>query len=460
MKHLRFFFAAWLILTLACSLPAQGRPKPTAPAAPSSITATAIEIPTAIPSPTFTPPALPAIPCSELGGLWTGGTAAPRADGSGYDVSGCERPVPMRQAEMVKPAERDAERWGAARCNDGTPFGFSLQLSPSGQSREWVIFLEGGGFCDDNALSCSTRGKKLSSTPKADDRSSVTIEQRGIFNRDASRNPTFYDANFVFAHYCSSDGWSGATAEKRPTQADPGGWYFSGRLNVRAMIEILIQRYGLDDADPQTRVLFAGSSAGGIGVEVNADTLAGLLPRAAAEGRLRLLDDGGFIPDFDDPAYRPGEADVPIRELIIAGYDFWGAKLNPMCEAAQKQTGEHPGRCFLSAVVYPYIANQSSGLGLPLLIQYSSIDQYAIELHGIDDRSDPADAAALERWRANTLAELEGIAWVFSGGARPYHTVLLSDEKMHIGPEGKTFIEVLARFWGSGAPERVIFGNP
>lgn len=460
MRKQIYILLAFLLVPIACSRPARPKPTQITPALPLSA-ATAIAIPTAIPSPTFPPSASQTIPCSELGGLWTGGAATLRPDGSGYDVSGCERPLPMRQAEMVKPAEREPERWGAARCNDGTPFGFSLQLPPSGQSREWVIFLEGGGFCDDNALSCSTRGEKLSSTPKADDRSSVTIEQRGIFNRDASHNPTFHDANFVFAHYCSSDGWSGATAEKRPTQADPGGWYFSGRLNVRAMIEILIQRYGLDDADPQTRVLFAGSSAGGIGVEANADMLASLLPRAAAEGRVRLLDDSGFIPDFDDPLYRPGEADVSLPDLVAAAYDFWGSSLNPLCEAEARARGERPGRCFLSARVYPFIAQPPpQGLGLPLLIQYSSIDQYVIELHGIDNRNDPADAAALERWRANTLAELEGIPWVFSSGARPYHTVLLSDEKMHMGPEGSTFIEVLTRFWSGGAPEQVIFGNP
>ncbi|MEW6028292.1 MAG: pectin acetylesterase-family hydrolase [Chloroflexota bacterium] len=450
MKRRKYILLVLLMLA-ACSFPSRPGHTSTAPAATESVPPTA--------SPSLV--ALQTIPCLELGGLWTGGAAALRADGSGYDVSGCERPLPMRQAEMVKPAERDAARWGAARCNDGSPFGFSLQLSPSGQSREWVIYLEGGGFCDDNALNCAARGEKLSSTPNADDRSSVAIEQTGIFNRSASQNPTFYDANFVFAHYCSSDGWSGATAEKRPTQADPGGWYFSGRINARAMLEILIHRYGLDDADPQTRVLFAGSSAGGIGVEVNADTLASLLPHAAAEGRLRLLDDGGFIPNFDDPLYRPGDADVSLRNLVVDAYDFWGSSLNPLCEASARARGERPGQCFLSARAYPFIAQPPpEGLGLPLLIQYSSIDEFALNLHGIDDRNDPADAAALERWRDVILAELQDIPWVFSGGARPYHTILHSDEKMHMGPNGRTFVEVLAVFWNGGAPVQVIFGNP
>lgn len=444
MKNLRLFFGSILVMSIACSLPARDKPIQTTPTNPS-----------------FEPPNTESIPCSELGGLWTGGEATARPGGNGYDVSNCVRSHPMKHAEMVKPAERDAERWGEARCNDGTPFGFSLQLSPSGQSDEWLVYLEGGGFCDDNALPCSERGKRLSSTPPTDDRAQTEIKQTGIFNRNPSSNPDFYDANIAFAYYCSSDGWSGGTTEKRPTQADPQGWYFSGHTNVRAMIEILIERYGLDDSDSRTRLLFAGSSAGGIGVEVNANVLAQLLPNAASHGRLKLLDDGGFITDFDDPLYRPGDAEVSLRELIVAAYDFWGASLNPRCEAAQVQAGEHPGRCFLSAVVYPYITHEPpEGYGLTLLIQYSAIDDFALNLHGIDNPNDPADAAALERWRADTLSELENIDWVFSGGDRRYHTILPSDEKIRIGPNGKTFLDVLGHFWDGNAPMQIIFGNP
>lgn len=445
MKHFNVLVMALIIGIVACALPGRSNPAPS-PTLPATTP--------------FQTPSQPTIPCPNLGSTWTGGTATLRPDGSGYDVSGCERPLPMEQAEMVKPAERDPARWSEARCNDGSPFGFSLQLSPSGQSTEWVIYLEGGAFCDDNALSCTRRGQRLSSTPGVADRAWLELSNTGLFNRSASQNPVFHDLNIAFAHYCSSDGWTGATTGKRPTQADPGGWYFSGRANVRAMIEILIERYGLDDANPQTRVLFAGSSSGGLGVEANADTLARWLPQTAA-GRLKLLSDGGFIPDFDDPAYRPGDADVPIRELIIAGYDFWGSGLNPLCEAAQRQAGEHPGRCFLSAVVYPYIARPSpEGLGLPMLIQYSSIDEFALNLHGIDDPGDPADAAALERWRATVLASFEGMDWVFSGGERPYHTILRNDERVRMGPQGQRFLQVLARFWEGGRPAQVIFGNP
>ncbi len=187
-KCSRLFFVLTLIVAAGCSYLKPPRITPT-----PLLTASA-PTPTALPSPASTANQ-PTIACSELGSTWTGGTATMRADGSGYDISACVRPIPMRQAEMVKPAERDSAKWGNARCNDGTPFGFSVQLSPSGQHHDWIIHLKGGGFCDDNAISCSGRGKDLSSTPDARDGAMVEMVKTGIFNRNAAQNPAFHDFN-------------------------------------------------------------------------------------------------------------------------------------------------------------------------------------------------------------------------------------------------------------------------
>jgi hypothetical protein len=51
------------------------------------------------------------------------------------------------QWETVEPAIRDA-RWATARCNDGTPFDFNLKFAPQ-RSKVWVVYLAGGGACDD-----------------------------------------------------------------------------------------------------------------------------------------------------------------------------------------------------------------------------------------------------------------------------------------------------------------------
>jgi hypothetical protein len=372
----------------------------------------------------------------------------------------------MTQAEIVKPAERDPARWATARCNDGTSFDFQVRLSATGQTTKWILFLDGGGFCEDFSRSCASRPSSLTSTVANSDRSFTQMKNQGIFNPNKTKNPTFYDANFAYGHYCSSDVWSGATTQRRPTTGSPVGWYFSGQANVRSMFEILIERYGLDDANPQTRVLFAGTSAGGVGVEVNADAVAKLLPQTASAGHLKLINDAGVFVDFDDPNHRPGEPiplNVPIRDVMAQAYNFWAASHNPFCEKAQRQQTLPLGRCYFTGVNYPYITQPSpNGSGLPLLIQSSSIDEPSITFHHINP-GDTADAPGLAKWRTTALQSFSGLAWLFSGGHKAYHTLLPRDDSStgwNMGPPNQTFRQVVTRFWEGGSPVRVIFGNP
>lgn len=409
------------------------------------------------------------VACSELGESWSGGTATCREDGSGYDLSECTRArLSSSQAEVVKPGERNSW-WEAARCNDGTPFTYEVQLSPSGSS-EWLVYLEGGGFCDDNAKSCASRDVGHSSTLRDErtgrivaDREIIPLRKAGIFSADAQANPTFYDANKVFAEYCSSDAWSGATTERRPTEGDPqNGWYFSGRHNVRALFESLIALYGLDDGNNTTKVLFSGGSAGGGGVNINADTAANLLPRVADAGRLMLVNDAGATTElFDNSGFYPGEASEPIRDVFLHAFAFFGSRANAVCEEALKRQGENVYRCGFTAVNYPYVFNEPpEGLGLPYLVAHSSIDEFGLGLYGINPQR---DTAVLEAYRDASLESFEGISWLFSGGHKPYHTILTKDgvNGWHMGPPGgPTLQELITRMWEGKEPQRVVFGNP
>ena len=156
--------------------------------------------------------------CAELGGTWNDGMAC-RAARGGWDVSACVR-VDPRQWETVEPAIRDP-RWATARCNDGTPFDFQVQLAPQ-PSKVWVIHLAGGGACNDFGTPCSARDRVLTTTSPQVDRELSATPSTGIVSRDATINPTFATANLVRTTYCSSDFWAGATTDLRPSSGDPG----------------------------------------------------------------------------------------------------------------------------------------------------------------------------------------------------------------------------------------------
>lgn len=362
--------------------------------------------------------------------------------------------------ELVKPAQRNPEKWGNARCNDGTPFAFRVEKPTGRTSNDWVIYLQGGGMCDDNALSCKDRlegAPNLTTTfPGSDGQKSTIFSNFGIFNHDPRVNPNFYIANKVHGSYCSSDLWSGNTSLRRKSSADPKGWYFSGRLNVKAMLEVLKEQYGLDDNNKNTKILLTGGSAGCMGANINAETVIKLFPNAAKNGRLKLISDGCFFPDFESPDYTLGQSGESIRDAVAKAFDFFASSINSFCEKAQKDKNEPPGHCFLASTLYPYLTS------LPDLIQNSSID-HSLLIH-LNINSKPApDNVGLELVRSQMLKELSNpqINWLFSGGNISYHTLMQRDEMWKYGPDGgPTFGEIVNSFWKGEQPKKIIFGNP
>jgi hypothetical protein len=393
----------------------------------------------------------PPTACADIGGTWTDGVATCRADCSGWDVSACVRADPNRW-ETVEPASRDS-RWETARCNDGTPFDFHIQLAPD-PSKVWVIHLAGGAMCEDLGAQCSTREPALTTTSPRIDRELSVMPGSGLVSRDETLNPTFAGANLVRASYCSSDQWTGATTDRRPSSGDPvAGWYFAGHTNVAALLATIEERYGLDDSDPETEILFAGSSAGAVGAYANASVVEAALPASAQRGHIRLLIDAGWMFDWIDPDpappdYHLGNATVSDTEVWQHARTFWGGTFDPACEAAVTERST----CLYGPVWYPHVAAR-----LPVLILQSSLDFAFTGAHGIEAKQ----TALLAAWREQAEDSLTDVSWLFSGDL-PYHVLVdaqFGDTSggLALGPPGATLSEVIGRFWSDGAPERVEF---
>lgn len=382
------------------------------------------------------------IPCATLGGSWGGGTARCRTSCAGWDVSTCTLAAPG-SSEVVKPAERDPARWAPARCNDGTPFAFRISLAPT-PSPIWVIQLEGGGYCDDATRPCKDREPRLITTLPLADRGTGPVQNQGIFSRDPGKNPTFAGANHVLAHYCSSDFWHGATTELRPSAVSPGGWYYSGRANVRALLEILAQRYGLDDQNPALQVLYGGNSAGAFGAQLNSAFVAQQLPNTRAGGRFKALFDAPWFLDWDDPAHRIVNANVRDREVWRRARAYWAASGDPDCEASVKD----PIDCWFGATWYPIVSARQ-----PTFIQVSQLDSViGLELHPTLEASATGSAA----WRSQLTASTANVTWLFSG-ATSYHVLTIGDGGWAMGPPGSSLQQMVTRFWNGAPAERVTF---
>jgi hypothetical protein len=409
-------------------------------------------------------PGLGTVRCEDLSSQFAPGPAKCRLDCGGYDVDACHRAVRPADAngvkgEVVKPGDADA-RWADAVCNDGQPFALMVRLAEptSAQRTRWVIGLEGGGFCDDDASPCSARSNyhtRPYSRPHGDYRS---FTQTGFLRQDPATNPPFAGANHVWMHYCTSDVWTGTHSAGTHTSFDgrsPDGLtHFAGKNNVRAGLEILRQRFGLKD-DPATEVLFMGTSAGAVGVLQNAHELAEQLPGAAADRRVRVLADGGWIPQWTGGWRGPGA--TTYDGGLAAALDFWGAQVDPVCEHDHATNAQ---QCYFGSTIYPYLAGRGrTRLHLPVFIQMSQLD--SVFAHVGQARCDAGPAA---QWRALMQAELRDVATVFSGWD-VYHTLSHTTCKLAYGPtttaaglDGR-FGPTVWRWWG-GANEQVIETSP
>jgi hypothetical protein len=360
-----------------------------------------------------------------------------------------ERMPSGSRGETVKPALRNPALYGKARCNDGTPFTFFIDkgYESSRQSMRWVVYLRGGVFCDDAAFPCSERARNLTTTAARADGDRFEWPMQGILSRDAAQNPDFYNANRVFAVYCSSDYWAGLSTTRRPSSGDPvNGWYFSGRTNIDAMLDILMSSFGLTDS-PDTTVIWAGGSAGSFGAHLTANQAAKRLPNTFAGRRLLLLKDAGWMPDWDDPQHRMGYSTQADREMYRNAFRFWGAIVDPDCESA----GADPMDCVLSPAWYDFYKRR----GWPIFIQSSARDSAYMSAHKFNDATSTAEVDA---WVDAVKASMTNVDWLFSSSDAT-HTMAAENRGWSSGPAGRTLREVVGRFVNGGPAERVTFGE-
>lgn len=413
----------------------------------------------------------PPVPCEDLGASFAPGGEAPcRDDCLGRDVTACRRGIedPARY-EVVVPAVRDPERHGMALCNDGSAFAFRIRVSPTG-SRDYVVSLRGGGFCEEAAVPC-LRTPDLSGAPPYGDRETLVPDDEcgGILDPDPAENPEFAQANLVFAWYCSSDFWAGTRTRRIPVIMSPEeGWFFSGRLAVQALVETLAARYGMVDA-PGTRVLYHGTSSGAFGAAATVDVLADLLPGMAARGDLKVMLDAGFlVHDWDEPDARVMMAEEGDAAVIRGAHRFFQARMNPVCEEARIRSGGDPGDCLFGRWSVPALAQPAPrGMGLPVLVVQSLRDPTFAAYHNHPDDADFQVRYGLRQWADVLLADpgpegnpprgLE--AWWFLSW-ESFHDVTRRTPGWRRGDGDFTLPEVIGRFWHGGAPERIVSGDP
>lgn len=395
--------------------------------------------------------------CAEVAAAFAPGADARCAPSrTRWDVTAC---VPVHQAtgdhtaEVVYPAQRNRERWGNARCSYEGDFVFEVFLSPT-PTDVWEINLEGGALCfldsDNPKGGCHDRELwkvapyRTRTDPFVRYAPDGTVEHEDPFGEYSTRSITS-TANVVYTNYCSNDLWTGTSVDDpvEITYLDPRTntevrrpWVFTGRLNVRAMLEILIERYGLDDQNPNLKVHFRGQSAGGVGVMNNAWVIHQYLPNAASDHRIMVSSWEGFTPSGDwdptqygldnpDDFWPSGMVGVTGQAVYRIAAGAWNSEYMPACTAARPGSVE----CLYASILYDYVSGEPSALagalGMPTLVYQNRQDIVWTSFVGmlrLSNTSPPDQFRVRDEWVARMNDEMGltpgpnagRIAWLFA----------------------------------------------
>ena len=316
-----------------------------------------------------------------------------------------------------------------AVCNDGSPAIYYFRKGSGEGSRNWVIFLSGGGFCysvdhcDDRKISSP---ELMTSIGKP-----ATLNANGILSDSPAENPDFYNANHVAVPYCSSDLWSGNREKSQST----GGHEFRGWRIVRELMKDFKNGVVNADIDDARKIVFTGTSAGGVGVMVHADWLSSQFPSADVRG----INDAGWIPDVL-PSFSPGQ----YRNVEIA-HRLWNGKVDKTCADANQGT-EY--RCYSSSV-YPFLKT-------PLLVQISQYDSVYLGAVGVRAPFDAQEAFLANLFASAVRDSLQPVQAAFSPKTHT-HGMLPYNRFFSIKINGKSLRDIVGNWiFDRSGPVKVI----
>ncbi|OVA06262.1 Pectinacetylesterase [Macleaya cordata] len=185
---------------------------------------------------------------------------------------------------------RNAKHKGAV-CLDGSSPGYHFKKGFGSGSNNWLLHIEGGGWCN-TVASCSLRKlTALGSSHFMDHK----VPFSGILSNEESQNPDFFNWNKVKIRYCDGASLSGNPDSERENSTK---LFFRGQLVWEAVMDELLS-LGLANA---RQALLSGCSAGGLATLIHCDGFREILPK---EANVKCLADAGFFLDEKDVSGKP-----------------------------------------------------------------------------------------------------------------------------------------------------------
>ncbi|KAB2048709.1 hypothetical protein ES319_A13G129500v1 [Gossypium barbadense] len=244
-----------------------------------------------------------------------------------------------------------------AVCLDGTLPGYHWHRGYGSGANNWLIHLEGGGWCN-NVRTCVYRKKTRRG-------SSTYMEKQipftGILSDKADQNPDFFNWNRVKVRYCDGASFTGDTENKAAKLQ------FRGQRIWLAATEDLMSR-GMRNAK---QALLSGCSAGGLASILHCDEFRNMFPRTS---KVKCLSDAGLFLDAVDVS-----GGRTLRSLYNGVVGLQGVQHNlpRICTIHRDPTS-----CF-------FPQNLISNIRTPLFILNAAYDSWQIQSSIAPPSADP-----------------------------------------------------------------------
>ncbi|KAL2901886.1 Pectin acetylesterase 8 [Bienertia sinuspersici] len=179
---------------------------------------------------------------------------------------------------------RSAVSKGAV-CLDGSPPAYHLHRGHGSGINNWLVHIEGGGWCN-NVTACLARKRThLGSSWKMDNKLAFS----GILSDNSKFNPDFYNWNRVKIRYCDGSSFTGNVEAVNPATK----LHFRGARIWHAVMEDLLLK-GMKNAK---NAILSGCSAGGLTSILHCDSFRARLP---VDSRVKCLSDAGYFINVKD----------------------------------------------------------------------------------------------------------------------------------------------------------------
>ncbi|CAL9210976.1 unnamed protein product [Musa hybrid cultivar] len=171
-----------------------------------------------------------------------------------------------------------------AVCLDGSPAAYNLAPGSGSGANNWLLFVEGGGWCSTVNDCVERKGNFRGSSNHM-----PPVSFSGMLGGVQESNPDFYNWNRVKIRYCDGASFTGDIEKVDPAT----GLYFRGARVWRAIMKDLLSR-GMNKAQ---NAILGGCSAGGLTTILHCDSFRSLLP---ANATVKCFSDAGYFIDAKD----------------------------------------------------------------------------------------------------------------------------------------------------------------